>query len=300
MGSQLPDTFPELLATAERTDGGMLYEARGFPGLAYRTRESRYNPTAALELDVTGRGIAPMLSTTVDDQQVRNDVTVKRTDGSSARAVRETGALSVETAGRRETQVEINASSDLLLSDHASWRLRLGTAEEQRYPRVTVDLDARPDLAHAAGLLDVGGMVTIDNLAADLVQQIVSGYTEVIGSHRRLITLNCLPAGTWIVGTLDDAALGRLDSDASQLTAAITASATSWQVSITDGPLWTVDPTEFPLDIVINGEVIRLSAISGTSSPQTFTVSARAINGVSRAHAAGTAVHVAHPIVLAL
>ena len=37
----------------------------------------------------------------------------------------------------------------------------------------------------------------------------------------------------------------------------------------------------------MGGEVMTISAISGTSSPQTFTISARSVNGVVRAQTAG-------------
>ena len=56
--------------------------------------------------------------------------------------------------------------------------------------------------------------------------------------------------------------------------------------------LWTTDGAEFPLDIMIAGERITLSGISGATSPQTFTASARAVNGVEKAHTAGSEVHI--------
>ena len=65
-------------------------------------------------------------------------------------------------------------------------------------------------------------------------------------------------------------------------------------------PLWTTDPTQFPMDINIGGERITLSAISGITSPQTFTASARSVNGVVKAHTAGEIVEVWQPATLGL
>ena len=50
-------------------------------------------------------------------------------------------------------------------------------------------------------------------------------------------------------------------------------------MSTPSGPLWTtsaVTADDFPLTIAINGYPITVTAISGASSPQTFTVSALA------------------------
>jgi len=82
-------------------DGGILYEPRDFLGLAYRTRESMYRQTARLELDYAAAHLGSGeggLEPTDDDQQTRNDITVKREGGSSYRASAETGPLSVNTS----------------------------------------------------------------------------------------------------------------------------------------------------------------------------------------------------------
>ena len=74
---------------------------------------------------------------------------------------------------------------------------------------------------------------------------------------------------------------------------AVSASATSLSVSSV-GVVWadTVsDAAEFPFDIMVEGERMTVTAISGTTSPQTFTVT-RAVNGVSRPHSAAAEVHV--------
>ncbi|MGA5669021.1 hypothetical protein ACPCTG_26500 [Streptomyces pseudogriseolus] len=57
-------------------------------------------------------------------------------------------------------------------------------------------------------------------------------------------------------------------------------------------------PVHFPIDVQVGGEVMTVTGISGTS-PQTFTVT-RAVNGISKPHAAGTTVRVHQPFVFAL
>lgn len=213
MGPQPIDTFNAIVAECERTDAGRLYETRMEAGLTYRTRKAAYNPAADLTLDFDGGQIAPGLEPDIDDLHTRNDVTVKRPDGTFARAVQETGPLNVQDprddpdgVGRyAPPDVEVNPASDAVLPQHAGWRLHLGTVPDTRYPAVTVDLDAAPALATAASRLDVGGALAVDNLPDETgtVLLLVTGYTETIGTHRRLITYNCEPATPYRVFVLD-------------------------------------------------------------------------------------------------
>lgn len=78
--------------------------------------------------------------------------------------------------------------------------------------------------------------------------------------------------------------------DATQITIASTAA---------NGP-WTTQQTDFPMDVMLGGERIRISAITGTTSPQTATVAARGVNGFRRDWPAGTPVDVADPAIVAL
>ncbi|WP_158896169.1 hypothetical protein [Amycolatopsis anabasis] len=112
-------------------------EQRDFVALRYRTRASLYNqaPTA---LDYAAGHISEPFEPEDDDQLTANDVHVTREGGSSYRAVEETGALSVQPppdgVGRYEKDnLTINMDADGQLTDHANWRLHLGTVDEARY-----------------------------------------------------------------------------------------------------------------------------------------------------------------------
>lgn len=74
---------------------------------------------------------------------------------------------------------------------------------------------------------------------------------------------------------------------------------TSLSVSTTTGPVWTTNGAHVPFDINVGGERMTVTAISGASSPQTFTVT-RAVNGVQKHHAAGTDVRLYQPLILGL
>jgi hypothetical protein len=307
-GPQPLDTLIGQFAECERTDGGLLFETRTEQGITYRTRTDLYSQTPVLELDFDGGEIAPPIEPDIDDQNVRNDVTVANRDGTSARAIQQTGPLNVQAptddpdgVGRYDSQYDVNVDFDHepMLAQIAGWQLHLGTDTTTRYPSVTVDLDAAPSLVPNVDRLDIGDVTSIDNLEADLVSQLVPGYGETIGSHRRMWTANCTPANPWQVAVLDSDTLGRLDTAGSELTSNIANNATSISVTITTGPLWATDSGEMPFDIKVGGEVMTVTAISGASSPQTFTVT-RSTNGVVKAHSAGAAVNVASPVVIGL
>lgn len=307
MGAQPPDTFTNLLDEIERTDAGILYEPRDQLAVVYRTRSSLYNQDTKLELDWDSGKMAPLVPS-LDDRYTRNDVTASRRSGSFARAVQESGPLNVQDptddadgVGRYVTQVDVNPEADATLPDLAGWYLRLGTVDETRFPIVTVDLDLYTAVAGDAAAVDIGDRITITNAPADLspgtIDLIVVGYTERITPTRRLIDFNCIPTAGYTVAEADGDP--RVDTDGSELAASLTSSATSFTVSPTspNTGLWTTDSADFPLDVNVGGEVIRLSGISGTTSPQTFTVDTdgRAVNGVTKSHAAGTPVNVAEP-----
>lgn len=90
----------------------------------------------------------------------------------------------------------------------------------------------------------------------------------------------------------------RIDTDGSRLARSIDPSATTLSVATDRGPRWVDSarqPSEFPFRIQVDGEVMTVTAISGSSSPQTFTVTRSA---GSRAHDSGAPVCLAEPTVL--
>lgn len=299
-GPQFPDTLLDVLREAAVADLGILADAVSELGLSYRTQGSLYSQDAALTLDWDSGQLSPPLEPVLDDHDTRNDVTVSRRGGSEARAELTAGALSTQDppdgVGRYDTDVDVNVAGDGFLSDQAGWRLHLGTVDEDRFPRVTLDLDANSDLADEVAAVEPGDRIDLtglpDHISVDDVRLVVHGWSETIGSHRRLITFNCGPYSPFDVGTWEDAPGdgSKWDTAGSQLDAGIDATETSVEVAVTVGPAWTTDANELPLDIGVGGERMTVSAISAeTSGVQTFTVT-RSVNGVTKSHSAGAQV----------
>jgi hypothetical protein len=308
MGPQLPGKLVDLLQECAASDMGVLYESRGFLGLAYRTRASLYSQEADLTLkysDQTVQSLEPV----DDDNATRNDITVSRILGSSARREQTEGPLSVEAIGRYDEQVEISLSSNLQLPDQATWRLHLGTVDEARYPVIGLDLGSsayttNSGLTADALALDVGDRVVVTDVPAwlppDDIQQIVQGYTESINSPNWAIDMNCTPGSPWDVAIWDDSTTpgeARYSTDGTTLAEDLTTTETGVDVSTPTGPVWGT--ADLPYDIAIGGERMTVTAVTGTGAAQTLTV-ARSVNDIEKTHLAGAEVRLFKPARYAL
>jgi hypothetical protein len=309
MGSQLPKTLVELLRECETADGGILYEPREFLGLSYRTRLSMCAQevlagAAAVELDYGAADLSEFRPVD-DDRATRNDVTASRAGGASARAVEESGPLSVlpppDGVGVYDEDVAVNVETDDQLPDQAGWRRHLGTADEARHPAVRVNLARAPFTASAVSTaavraLDVGGLVTVTDPPADLppddIRQVAQGFSETLDAFEHSITVNCAPASPWEGVGVYDAAGTRYSPDGSHLGADATSGATSITVTTPTGPVW--DDADQPYDLMVGGERVTVTAVSGATSPQTLTVT-RSVNGVVRGHSEGEEVRLFQP-----
>jgi hypothetical protein len=127
---------------------------------------------------------------------------------------------------------------------------------------------------------------------------LAQGFTETLTNFGYSITANCTPESPQHLGVYGGATgnvESRYSSDGSTLAAPAAAGDTSLSVATPSGPLWTTSGGDVPFDLRIRGERITVTAISGSSSPQTFTVT-RAVNGISLNHPAGSTVGLWRPV----
>ena len=121
-----------------------------------------------------------------------------------------------------------------------------------------------------------------DLVVYDPVDQLAFQVTEQLGGFHYAMEFNAVPESPYEVAF---AGTARADTAGSQLHTSYSSSATSFSVDVTAGNLWTTSGGDVPFDINVAGERITVTAISGSSSPQTFTVT-RSVNGVVKAQAA--------------
>lgn len=288
MGPQLPDTILNLLQQCEDTDAGQLFEPRYMYGLGYRCRSTLERQDPKLELAYDEEDLAEF-DPTEDDQSVKNDITVTRQFGSSARETLEEGPLSVQPppdgVGRYTDSPEVSLSDDSDLTNHAAWRLALGTVDELRYPKIGVQLAQDNHLADAALTdaalwTDVGDRITVtgtpNQIPPEGASQIILGMDESVSSFLYSIDVNCAPEspyqiGMW-AGDEDDpsiTAVNRWDTEGSHLYTNPDAVTTTLVVA-SDWQQWTDDPGDLPYDIAFGGERATVTAV-GNVFVDTFT-----------------------------
>lgn len=310
VGYQRPDTLLNLLEAAADADGGILSEDPRRIGLRYRDRSTLYTQDPALTLSYTEPGLGPDIRPVDDDSDVRNDVTVTRDGGSSARAVLETGPLSVQPPpngiGLYDAAYTVSLANDTQPEQHAYWRLHLGTYDGARYPQVTVMLH-KPGaevLIPAVLALREGDKIRLTDLPKWVstvpVDLIVNGWSELLEPYRWEVTFNCAPGGPWNLAQADHPEYSRAGTDGTVLDEPVTATDTVLTARVTAGPMWTTDPAFFPLPISVGGEEMQVTAVSAPVDG-TFTMTVqRSVNGVVKSHAAGAAVTLAHPSIASL
>ena len=319
MGPQSMETFESLLEECETADMGQMFECRQVLGLGYRTLASILNQTPALSISYTtatisgaGESEASGLAPTYDDLLINNDFTViqgnQQRTGASYRAQLNDGSeMSVSVAGDYQESPTLNLALATQLPDAANWLVHMGTVNEARWANIPFNL-ARAQLATFLPnlmALEIGDSISITslptNVTYDPIGQVAIGYTEDLGAYYWWIQTNNAPASPYNTGIFDDPVYGRADTDGSTLTSPITSGATSFQVSTTTAntPVWTTAAGDFPFDINIGGERMTVSNITSSTSPQTFTISARAVNGVAKAHLAGDDVRLWFPPIYA-
>lgn len=274
VGPQPVDTFLTAVRDAAAADGGILLDQRARNAFLYLSPSVLQNQTPKLVLDYTAPGhVIGVFKPVDDDSALENDSTVQREGGSSGRYEKTEGSLNVnppeldeDGVGRKAKQVTLNVYSDEQCEGLAAWRVHLGTWDESRFPTLTVDARAIVDQVPEIAQLDVGDVIKVTNVPTQHsfndLYLLVMGYSEALSQFRWQLTFNCVPYGPWVTAVVGEA---RADTTASTLTTAATATATTLQV-VSEGALWARSgdyPDDFPMDILVDGERMTLTGVTG-------------------------------------
>lgn len=318
MGPQPEAPFVDVIREIVRTDDGLLWDDRG---LTFRTGRSLRNQNAVATLSFIGGQFARGLVPVIDDANTRNDVTATGPTGATARATKTTGPMNVndpisdpEGIGRYDSSISVNPDSVEDLAFHAYWHLSKGTVEAPRYPTITIDLDARPDLIAAVDALAIGDRFDLSNLPADWSMSTVAlillgvrnNFPSNAGDYRRLVTLTAASAEPYEVLLTGDTA-GSTNLRGARVGTLSTVTSGSHAAGVTsiavnsNGIEWTTAASDFNtalngggMFVDLAGETVRVTAIAGAGSAWTFTV-VRSVNGVSKTIPSGTRVKLLNP-----
>jgi len=300
VGIQGTGTFLDVLREAEKADGGVLHE-QGF-GLGYQPQIARYNALVGMTLDFDNDEVAEPPEPTDDDQTLHNSWTITRDGGSSATVTNET---SIASDGRFESSETLKLYNDSQPLQVASWRVHHHTNPEYRWPSISLNFAASPELIEQWTQLPFGARIQVSNppsqALTDPVDAFIEGKTEFFRPDFWATAMNTTPALPYEVHQVEALGnRGRVDSDITTLHADANSTTTSIVIEVptTDGPFWRSGAVNF--DIGVGGErmtVTNIGAPSGTT--QTFTV-VRSVNGVVKAQTAGTKVRLWRPGVVAV
>ena len=304
MGPQTTDTFVNLLRECESADLGYLFDGIG-PGLTYVCRTSLYDQAAQVTANANSGQVpaTPAPAPISDDQRLANRITLTRTNGSFFVAEDEDGPLGTAALGVFSDRRVVNLEADGQLVGVTKWLLHLGTVEGMRYPQVPLDLAAAPELA--ASWVDAvpTSRVDLTNLGHRLPQHpgedislLTEGWTEFIASRQWRAAINSSNYRPWEVFKIGDSRLGRIQTGGSTVRSFATSTSTSIAVDNSSAGWSTAG---LPFDVDIEGEQITVTAISGSTTPQTLTVT-RSVNRVVKDHNTGAVVELWKPGVIAL
>jgi hypothetical protein len=272
VGPQRPETLVDLFEEAASADNGFLLESLNRVGLVFRDRSSMYTQDPALTLSYNAAGLAPDLEPVDDDSAVRNDVEVTRDGGSSARAFLADGPLSVQAPplgiGLYDEGLTLSLANDTQPEPMANWLLHLGTFDGARYPSVTVMLHKPGAEALIPQILRLreGDMIRLTDLPGFIshedVDLIVNGYSEVIEPYRWEVTFNCSPGGSWNVAQVENPAYyAKADTDGTKIALPVGTADTTLMTTVTAGPQWVESAQEFPFDVHVSGERMRVESV---------------------------------------
>ncbi len=219
MGVQTRKEYAAFLKEIRDLDQGILKESKRLWGLGYRTRLAMINQAPAVTLNYATGMLSPPLAPVVDTQKITNHIVVlvRRNGGSKITVTLDTGSMSTQEppAGisRMKTTQSYAAQADAQLAALAAHLLNLGTASDERYPTISVQLTraslpghALAPLMSAVASVEIGDYVQLTNLPFwypnSTAKQLVIGYSEVLTQFQWDLTWNCVPESPWeIVAT---------------------------------------------------------------------------------------------------
>lgn len=309
MGPQPSATLVDLLADCERSDRGVMYDGLN-AGVTYYTRMAAYSNVASLVIDAgDGMVLSPLL-TEADDLGRINQFIASSPTGGEQTYEQISGDLGTDTVGVYDSSGTFSMIEDEVLRETAAWVVYQGTVRGIRYPALSMQIAKPATSVIAQQWLDTRLFYRVDVLSLEPngvepdKSFLLRGWTERWDSLRWKVDLQISPYGVWNVVTLADELADNsefvlhLDTDNSTLAADVLTGATSFDVNTISGPIWitTADDVD-GLYVIISGLKVRVTAITGASSPQTFTIDPAT---VLKSLPAGSPVSVWQPPVLGL
>ncbi|MGW0785748.1 LamG-like jellyroll fold domain-containing protein [Streptomyces sp. NPDC002913] len=200
------------LREVESTESGKLYAERDYYGIAYQSRDVRYNPAPANEVfTIAYADLEPGIQLADDDQKLCNQVEASRPGGATQTV---NAPASVFAFGPYEQQLTLLKTTDGKVMDAAYWLVSRYANPQPELREVPIEAYTMPaylDILDA----DISSYFTVFDLPAQAptaeARVTVEGYTESIGEASHLIQFRTSAASQDSVWVLGDPVYGVLD-----------------------------------------------------------------------------------------
>jgi hypothetical protein len=197
----------------ESTESGKLYAERDYYGLAYQSRDLRYNPDPSSEVfTIDYADLEPGTRFADDDQKLVNTVEASRPGGATQRV---TAPASILAFGEYPQPLDIIKTSDNSVLDAAYWLVSRYANPAPELREVVIEAYT---LSNYLDILDaeISSYFTVFNLpsqaSASSVRSTVEGYTETLKERSHVIQFHTSASATDSVWVLGDSVYGVLDS----------------------------------------------------------------------------------------
>ncbi|WP_331719532.1 LamG domain-containing protein (plasmid) [Streptomyces sp. NBC_01259] len=193
------------LQEVETTESGKLYAERDYYGLAYQSRDLRYNPSADAEtFAIAYADVEPGIQLADDDQKLCNQVEASRPNGATQIV---TDAPSVAEFGAYEQQLNVLKTSDAAVTDAASWLVFRYADPDPELREVPIEAATMPEFLDILDA-DISSYFTVYDLPAQSsaleMRVTVEGYTETIKEQSHLIQFRTSASARDSIWILDD------------------------------------------------------------------------------------------------
>ncbi|MET9923412.1 MULTISPECIES: LamG-like jellyroll fold domain-containing protein [unclassified Streptomyces] len=206
MASQGPggSTVVARLREVESTESGKLYAERDWYGLAYQSRDLRYNPDPADDaFAIEWADVEPGSELADDDQKMANHVTASRPGGATQTVQ---AASSILAFGVYPESMNLIKTSDLSVLDAATWRVMRYANPSPELREVPIEAHTMPNYLDILAA-DISSHFTVTDLPpqapATELRVTVEGYSETLKerSHRiQFRTSETSRDSVWVLG----------------------------------------------------------------------------------------------------
>ncbi|MFD5875711.1 LamG-like jellyroll fold domain-containing protein [Streptomyces sp. NPDC060322] len=200
------------LREVEATESARLYGERDYYGLAYQSRDVRYNPTSDEEVfTIAYADLEPGTQFADDDQKLCNEVEASRPGGATQTV---NAPSSIFAFGTYPQQLNILKTSDNSVTDAAYWLVSRYANPAPELREVPIEAYTMPEYLSILDA-DISSYFTVYDLPSQAptvdARVTVEGYTETIKENSHMITFRTSASSTDSVWILDDPSYSQLD-----------------------------------------------------------------------------------------